>query len=238
MPEDRQFSERDLERNLRDLGAGVEYPPTPDVARTVRLRLDEDRDQRSRRSWHWPPFLAQRWTAVAAALVVVSVIALFPVVRTTLSDLFVSSHQTSSEAGDSAARPESGVPEENASQETGVASKAAGASAGGEGKGAIGCPDPAIEVKPARGAAGTKFRLGGHNFSSGCDRVRITPARGVRIYFLQSGKTWRLSTLDADRGLTFETRLIVPVDAEPGPATLRATTRSGEPVEERFVVLR
>jgi hypothetical protein len=60
----------------------------------------------------------------------------------------------------------------------------------------------------------------------------------MEIYFLQAGKTWKLSTLDAGRGLTFATRLMVPVDAEPGPVTVRATTRYGEPVEEHFVVLR
>jgi hypothetical protein len=93
-----------------------------------------------------------------------------------------------------------------------------------------------LEAKPARGAAGTKFRLSGRAFSSGCRKN--TPARGVRIYFLQSGKTWKLETLDADRGLTFETRLIVPAGAKPGPATVRATTRYGEAVEDHFLVLR
>ena len=34
--------DRDLERELRELGSRVEYPPTPDLARAVRNRLDED----------------------------------------------------------------------------------------------------------------------------------------------------------------------------------------------------
>jgi len=93
-----------------------------------------------------------------------------------------------------------------------------------------------LETRPARGAAGAKFRLSGRAFASGCHKN--TPARGVRIYFLQSGKTWKLETLDADRNLTFGTRLIVPSSAKPGPATVRATTRHGEAVEDHYLVVR
>ncbi|CAN5821821.1 hypothetical protein BH18ACT11_BH18ACT11_08690 [soil metagenome] len=223
MPDDRRFSEEEIERGLRDLGARVEYPPTPDVARAVRLRLDEERNRQTRRAWHWPPFLAPRWTAVAAALVLISVIALSPTVRTTLSDFLAPGDQTSSEAGGPVARPESGG-SDRFKQEA------------GEGEGAVGCPAPSIEAEPARGAAGARFRLSGHDFSSGCDGA--TPASGVRIYFLQAGRTWKLTTLDAGPGLTFDTRLRVPAGADPGRATVRATMRSGERVERRFVVLR
>ena len=38
MPDDRRFSDEEMERSLRDLGARMEYPPTPDVASTVRRR--------------------------------------------------------------------------------------------------------------------------------------------------------------------------------------------------------
>jgi hypothetical protein len=236
MPDDRRFSREEIESGLNDLGERLEYPPTPDVARTVRLRLDEERGRHARRAWRWPPFLAPRWTAVAAALVLISVFALSPTLRSTLSNFIAPGDQTSSEVGGSAARPESGGTQDRYKQDAGVASQAAGASAGSAGEGATGCPHPALEAKPARGAAGTKFRLSGRAFSSGCRKN--TPARGVRIYFLQSGKTWKLETLDADRGLTFETRLIVPAGAKPGPATVRATTRYGKAVEDHFLVLR
>lgn len=230
MPDDRRFSEEEIERSLRDLGARVEYPPTPDVASAVRLRLDEEQDRQAQRVWRWPPFLAPRWTAVAAALVLISVIALSPTVRTTLSGFLAPGDQTRSEAGGSAARPESDG-SDRFKQEAGVASRAAG-----EGEGAVACHAPSIEAEPARGAAGARFRLSGYDFSSGCDGA--TPARGVRIYFLQVGRTWKLTTLDAGPGLTFGTRLRVPTGADPGRATVRATTRSGERVERRFVVLR
>jgi len=236
MPDDRRFSREEIERSLRDLGSRVEYPPTPDVTRTVRLRLDEERDRQTHRAWRWPPFLAPRWTAVAAALVLISVVALFPTVRTTLSDFIAPGDKISSESGGSAARPESGGSQDRYKQESGVASTAAGASAAGDGGGTVGCFAPSIETEPARGVAGAKFRLSGYHFSSGCDRA--TPARGIRIYFLQAGRTWKLTTLDAGPGLAFDTRLRVPAGADPGRATVRATTSSGERVERRFVVLR
>jgi len=235
MPDDRRFSREEIERGLSDLGARLEYPPTPDVARAVRLRLDEEQDRQAHRTWRWPPFLAPRWMAFAAALVLISVIALSPTVRTTLSDSFAPGDQTTSEAGGPVARPENGG-SDRSKQEVGVASEAAGASAAGEGEGAVGCPAPSIEAEPARGVAGARFRLSGHHFSSGCDGA--TPASGVRIYFLQAGRTWKLTTLDASPGLAFDTRPRVPAGADPGRATVRATTRSGERVERRFIVLR
>ncbi len=238
MPDSRRFSEEGIERDLRDLGARIEYPPTPDVTRTVRRRLEEEeRARQARQIWRWPPFLAPKWTAVAAALVLISFVALSPAMRTALSDLFVPGRQSGLEAGGSAARPGIGGPEDRSKQEAGAPLQAAGASAAGGGEGATACPSPSIEAVPARAARGAKFRLRGHNFSSGCGEARITPARGIRIYFRQGGKTWKLATLDADRSLAFDTGLRVPAGAEPGRATVSATTRSGERAEEQFVVL-
>jgi hypothetical protein len=236
MPDDRRFSREEIQRDLNDLRSRLEYPPTPDVASTVRLRLEEEQDRHARRAWRWPPFLVPRWTAVAAALVLISVFALSPTLRSTLSDFIAPGDQTSSEVGGSAARPESSGTQDRYKQEAGVASQAAGASAARNGGGAVGCPAPSIEARPSRGTAGAKFRLSGHDFSSGCEGT--TPARGIKIYFLQAGRTWKLETLDADHGITFETRLIVPSSAKPGPATVRATTRYGEAVEDHFLVLR
>jgi hypothetical protein len=238
MPDDRWFSEKEIEQSLRDLGARVEYPPTPDVSQEVCLRLDEEQGQQTHRDWQWPPFLTPRLTAVAAALVLISVFALSPTVRATLSDLLVPGDQTSSETGGSAARPESGAAQDRSKQEAGAHSQAAGSSAAMEDGGAFGCPSPSIRAKPARAAAGTTFRLSGYDFSSGCGGVGNSPARGIEVYFLQAGETWRLATLDADSNLTFDARLRVPADAEAGHATVQATTRSGEHVERRFLVLR
>lgn len=236
MPDDRRFSDEEIEHSLRDLGAGIEYPTTPDVAHTVRHKLDEEeRSPEARRTLRWPPFLAPRWTAVAAALVVICVVALSPTLRTTLSGPFAPGPQAGSEAG-SAAKPESGASEERHKQEAGMASQAGGAPAADQGEAATTCSPPSIKAVQARAAAGAKFRLHGHDFSSGCGGG--TPSRGVTILFRQDGRTWRLATLDADRNLAFEAGLRVPAGAEPGLAKVQAVLRSGERAEERFVVLR
>ena len=117
-----------------------------------------------------------------------------------------------------------------------MASQAAGAPAADQGEAATSCSSPSIEAVPARAAAGTKFRLRGHDFSSGCKGG--TPPSGVTILFRQDGRTWRLTTLDADRNLAFEAGLRVPAGAEPGRAKVQAVLRSGDRAEERFVVLR
>jgi hypothetical protein len=233
MPDNWRFSEEEIEQSLRDLGARMEYPPTPEVARTVRLRLDgEEEHQEAHRIRRWPPFLAPRLTAVVAALVLVSVIALAPTVRATLSDFLVPTQQTGSEAGGSAAGPESGGSEDRHKQQAGATSETSAADGG-----APGCPSPSIEAKPPRAAAGATFRLSGYDFSSGCDKARVTPARGIRIYLRQAGRTWNLATLDAARTQTFDIRLRVPADAASGRATVLASTSSGARAQERFVVL-
>jgi hypothetical protein len=80
--------ERELERELRDLGTLIDYPPTPDSARAVRGVLDEEVDERPRRFRGGFPTL--RWAAVATAFVlVVAVPALSPTLRATVSDWFV-----------------------------------------------------------------------------------------------------------------------------------------------------
>jgi hypothetical protein len=80
--------DRELERELRELGALIDYPPTPDVARAARNVLDEEaNDQPLRIRMAFP---AMRWAAVAAAFVlVVAVPTLSPGLRATVSDWFV-----------------------------------------------------------------------------------------------------------------------------------------------------
>jgi hypothetical protein len=80
--------DRELERELRELGSTISYPPTPDVAHAARGLLDEDQEDRTRR--FRLSFPALRWAAVAVAFVlVVAVPALSPTLRATVSDLFV-----------------------------------------------------------------------------------------------------------------------------------------------------
>lgn len=78
--------ERELERELRELGALISYPPTPDAARATRNLLDEENDRPRR----FPLALSTlRWVAVAAFVLVVAVPALSPTLRATVSDWFV-----------------------------------------------------------------------------------------------------------------------------------------------------
>ena len=230
MPDDRRFSEEVIENSLRDLGARMEYPTTPDVASTVRRKLDEEaRSPEPRRTLRWPPFLAPRWAAVAAALVVICIVALSPTLRTTLSGPFAP--QAGSEA-----KPESHASEDRHEQGAKVAPQEAGAPAAGKPEAATACPSPSIEAEPTRAVAGAKFRLRGHDFSSDCEGGK--PSSDVKILFRQDGRTWKLTTLDAERDLAFEAALRVPAGVESGPAKVQAVLRSGGRAEERFVVLK
>ena len=246
MPDNERFSDREIERDLRDLGARIEYPPTPDLAQAVRRQIEEGAGQNARRGGFWHYFLSPRWAVPAAALVLIAVAIFSPAVRGTLSDLIVSEEASNSGqqagAGGPAARPESG------GQEDAGSSVASGAQASSteaaseepmkaESSGqATGCPSPSLEAAPARAAPGATFQVSGSGFSSGCDKIR--PARDVRIDFRQNGRTWKLATVDADGQLTFDARMRVPAGARAGQATVRATTRAGEHVKERFIVLR
>jgi hypothetical protein len=80
--------DRELQRELRELGSLIDYPPTPDVARAARNVLDEQAYDRPRRFRVALPTL--RWSAVAAAFVlVVAIPTLSPSLRATVSDWFV-----------------------------------------------------------------------------------------------------------------------------------------------------
>jgi hypothetical protein len=80
--------ERELERELRELGSLIDYPPTPDVARAASSVLDEQVNARPRRFRVALPTL--RWAAVAAAFaLVVAVPTLSPGMRATVGDWFV-----------------------------------------------------------------------------------------------------------------------------------------------------
>ena len=79
--------EIELERELRELGALIDYPPTPDAARAARNLLDEEENEGPRRFPSALPTL--RWAAVAAFVLVVAVPALSPTLRATVSDWFV-----------------------------------------------------------------------------------------------------------------------------------------------------
>ena len=104
--------DRDLERELGDLGARIEYPPTPDLARAARRRLEEE-DRASRRGGFGLSPLWARWAAAAALLLFVGIPLFSPAAREMFSGWFVAGPAADGgkpqgaavESGDAAPRP-------------------------------------------------------------------------------------------------------------------------------------
>jgi hypothetical protein len=105
------MQDRELERELRELGSLIDYPPTPNVARAARNVLDEAANEQSRRLRR--AFPTMRWAAVAAAFVlVVAVPTLSPGLRATVSDWFLAEdfQSTGVDAGSPERQSEAGAP--------------------------------------------------------------------------------------------------------------------------------
>ena len=81
MPPDR---DRDIYRELRDLGPRVEYPPVPDLARSVRSRLETEVDGSGSSARSGP----QLWWIAAAALVLIVAVPVFASVLDTVGSSF------------------------------------------------------------------------------------------------------------------------------------------------------
>ena len=115
--------DRELERELKELGGFIDYPPTPDVARAARRVLDEEVNSRPRR--FLSAFPAMRWVAIAEAFVfVVAVPTLSPGLRATIGDWFMA--EDVHNAGEPAV--DAGSPE----RQTEAAAPSAGESKSGE----------------------------------------------------------------------------------------------------------
>lgn len=100
--------DRDLERELRELGSHVEYPPTPDLSQAVRSRLDEGVEETPRRGWSGP---ALRWVAVAAVVLIAAVPVLSPALRDTAAGWFAGGQASSGgQAADGGQALSSGSP--------------------------------------------------------------------------------------------------------------------------------
>jgi len=113
--------ERELERELRELGSLIEYPPTPDVAHAARTVLDEANDRPRRFQLAFPTL---RWAVAAAFVLVVAVPTLSPGLRATVGDWFV--------AGDGQAPHESAVDAGSSERQREANAPAAGTSKGSE----------------------------------------------------------------------------------------------------------
>ncbi len=97
--------DKELERELRELGDRIEYPPTPDLSRAVRRRLDEEEArERPRSRRFWPTLPSLRWATVAAVLMlVVAVPVLSPSLRATVTGWFETGQAASTGQEDKAA---------------------------------------------------------------------------------------------------------------------------------------
>ena len=127
----------DLKRELGELGSRIEYPPTPDVARTVRRRLDaEPTHRRELRSSWLRALITPKWAAAAAMIVLLSLAALVPAIRSTVTD--------------SASRGFSG----DAGQAAGGAAGAGGAANGGGASGSLEAQYGRTEASAGAAAAG------------------------------------------------------------------------------------
>jgi hypothetical protein len=106
--------DRELERELGELGSRIEYPPTPDLARAARRRLEEE-ERTPRRGGFGLPTLSARWAAAAALFLFLAVPLLSPATRETFSGPFVAGPAADGgkpqgvavESGDGAPRPSS-----------------------------------------------------------------------------------------------------------------------------------
>jgi hypothetical protein len=238
--------DRDLDRELRDLGPRVEYPPVPDLARSVRGRLEAEdgSPESSARS------RLQLWWIAAAALALLIAVPAFSLAIQGMGG----GASGGSAAGGSAMEENRGgagdVAERGAPTPKAMESGASAASV----EGACASPAPILEARPARGAPGDEFGIRGRYFVAGfsaCDdtgsgspAAQTVPARDVRVEFLQGGRTWELGSVPADKGSRIASKLKVPADARPGRATVRATYGQGPPespdgrtsIEARFFV--
>ena len=103
--------DRELERELRELGALIDYPPTPDVAGATGRVLDEENGRPRRFRMAFPRL---RWAAVAFVLIV-AVPTLSPGLRATVGDWFAAEYFQSAgepavDAGSAERQSEAGAP--------------------------------------------------------------------------------------------------------------------------------
>ncbi len=253
--------DRDLDRELRDLGPRVEYPPTPDLAGSVRERLE------SEAGGVGSLFRPQLWWIAAAALVLlvaVPVVSLafrgtggaFSAGGGAAGGLAESGGQEARDAGptrlaeDAAAGPTHSAGDEGSLEDSAVggahSSGAADSDASVSADAACGWPETSLEARPQRGAPGDGFGIWGRYFESDVRDCDLDPARNVRITFSQGGREWALGSFEISKGSRLTAKLEVPADVRPGRATVRATyeqrsrkdTRGETSVEARFFVTR
>ncbi len=241
--------DRDLDRELRDLG--VEYPPTPDLAASVRGRLEAEAGGSGSPVRSRP----QLWWIAAAALALLVAVPVFSLaMREMGGGAFSAGGGAAVESGGSGGREAGGaagptrlVEEEepmpaveekarqDGTQETRPSmSDESGASSASDGSAQAACAsmEPVLEAHPSRGAPGDEFEIRGTHFIAGsgaCDDTpsgmpsRKVPNSDVSVEFRQDGRTWELGSVKADGEARIFATLKVPSGVRPGRAVLHAS---------------
>lgn len=215
--------DRDLDRELRDLAPHVEYPPTPDLARSVRDRLRAENADTGAPARTGP----QLWWVAAAALVLLVALPALAVVVTTVGNSLsggAGGGAVVEGGGGSGQQGAAGVAEPTRpSRTTGSGALSSGSSS----TAACFTPEAVLEAEPARGAPGDEFRISGEHFDADPRDCDDDPIRDVRVEFLQDGRTWELGRLASDKGSRPAASLEVPAEAKPGRATVRVSYGDG-----------
>ena len=226
--------EQELERKLRELGVRIEHPPTPDIARSVRSRIDEEAAHPGRRFRTGLPISPQR--AAAAVLILVLAIPVFSsTVRDTLTGLFA--------AGAGGSAQSSGG---NVSSDQGVGKGAAGSSAAPEsaGGGMSSSPDSSGGPLPSGEFDRKVIKTADLGIRSEDVRRSATKARRIVADF---GGSVQSSRIDQGDG-PVSAELVLTVPSQEFDATLEELRRlgknvtadsvSGKDVTEEFVDLK
>nr|MDQ3304056.1 hypothetical protein [Actinomycetota bacterium] len=168
--------DRDLDRELRDLGPRVEYPPTPDLASSVRGWLEAESGGPGSPALPLPRFW---WIAAAALFLLVAVPVVSLAVRGTGGGGMLAGGAAGGGAAESGGQEAVEGDREGAgdiTEQEAPSSMAAdsGASSASSGSSAVACasPEAVLEARPARGAPGDEFGIRGRYFVAGfsaCD---------------------------------------------------------------------
>jgi len=92
------------------------------------------------------------------------------------------------------------------------------------------CLGPLSEVSPKTVQASGQLTITGRGFAATCNDVIINgqtplpakPSTGIRLVFVQNGRSAVLGRVDADQQYRIRRVVIVPTWARPGPASVRA----------------
>ena len=148
-----------LEGELAELGSRIEYPPTPDIARTVRRRLDEEAAPRPGPRRVLRTLARPGWAAAAAATVLLCLTALSPALRSTVLELASSfgsggasgAGSAAGGAGDSSPSSQESAAQETARPDREGAPGGAGAGAAAAGGAASGSSAAGPTIAPGAG---------------------------------------------------------------------------------------